>query len=747
MDKAAPAGVGDQYAADASIQFQFAGKYTKEGAPFVSLAQFQNWFRMWANSTEVCRQKFRRDYEYAEGNGKQWTKEDRSKILKTNRPVLEFNQILPQVEYICGMQRDMEVDFKLYPRGYNDIRLSEIATATLKASMDFGRIHRTTDRVFDDAMICGLGVWEVLHTLEDAEDLLWGDILVNRINPMAFIYDPWSIKMDLQDCAFMGKAIWMDIGEFRMKYPQYANLAVPGEWLSRVNQLIGSSDDLGTGPNLVPELWDQGTGRIRILNMWYKVPTDIVLLVDERTGECKEFESKDKAEEYKANLATVAGQNAVAPFSIQQQGATSTIAGMDGQPTLHPQTMQPTQYASPEMAQAHLNMMSEQAGIQAVMTQQVITRVAKKPHWVEMVYWQVLDMGLTPFKDRNYPFVPYISRRWADDPESIFGITRNLWDPQDEYNKRYSNLLAHINSSSHSGWLNRKAGGANKLELELMGSKPGTVVEYAADAPQQIKPVEMSQGHFAMLQMSAANILKISGINAEMTGQTTQQTVSGRAIKARQAGGSVGLKPRFRTFEESQLDLARMLFSRIQQYYPPEKIRRIIGVSEMSNPMGPGGTPMFNDPLTGQPVPEDAVIQFLNNMSDCEFDIVFGLQNKGESERQQDWQDALQVAQLVAQSGRAIGPATFNAMIEMSDMPSKMATALKMDAMAPPLAPPNPQGQADQLRQMQQSKGGGQGGGQKGGPQGDGAPIGGGGGGSTPAKKQAAQQREGSGVN
>ena len=480
--------------------------------------------------------------------------------------------------------------------------------------------------------------------------------------------------------------------------------------------------------------------------MWYKVPTDIVLLVDERTGECKEFESKDQAEEYKANLATVAGQNAVAPFSIQQQGTTSTIAGMDGQPTLHPATMQPTQYASPEMAQAHLNQMSEQAGIQAVMTQQVITRVAKKPHWAEMVYWQVLDMGTTPFKDRNYPFVPYISRRWADDPESVFGVVRNLWDPQDEYNKRYSNLLAHINSSSHSGWLNRKAGGANKLELELMGSKPGTVVEYAADPPTQIKPVEMSQGHFAMLQMSAANILKISGINAEMTGQTTQQTVSGRAIKARQQGGSVGLKPRFRTFEESQLDLARMLFSRIQQYYTPEKIRRIIGVSEMSSPMGPGGTPMFNDPLTGQPIPEDGVIQFLTKMTEVEFDIVFGLQNKGETERQQDWQDALQIAQLVTQSGRPIGPATFNAMIEMSDMPSKMATALKMDAMAPPVQPPNPQGQAQALQQMKQQGGGGKKAGQ-GGPMGDGAPIGGGGGGSTPAKKDAAQQRESKGVN
>lgn len=723
--------VGDQYQADSTLS---PGPLVNG---VVNTAQLQNWFRSWATSTESCRSKFRRDFEYAEGNGKQWSQEDRAMVRKTNRPVLEFNQILPQVEYICGMQRDMEVDFKLYPRGYEDVRISEIATSVLKASMDFGRVHRTSDRVFDDAMICGLGVWEVLHSLDDADDLLWGDILVNRINPMAYIYDPWSIKMDCQDGAFMGKAVWMDIAEFRNKYPKFSNMAVPGEWLSRVNQLIGASDDLGTGPNLIPELWDQATGRIRVLTMWYKVPTNIVLLVDERSGECKEFNTTDEAEKFKADVALSTGQQASSPLSIQSQGTTATIAGADGMPVIDPQIGGPPSFASPEMAQAHLNMMSEQAGLAATMNLQVIKRVAKKPQWAEMVYWQVLDEGKSPFKDRNYPFVPYISRRWADDPESIFGMVRNLWDPQDEYNKRYSNLLAHVNSSSHSGWLNRKSGGSNTKELELMGSKPGVVVEYASQAPVQIHPVEMSQGHFAMLQASERNILKISGINAEMVGQTTQQTVSGRAIKARQSGGAIGLKPRFRTFEESQLDLARMLFSRIQQYYPPEKIRRIIGVSEMSMPMGPGGTPMFCDPITGMPMPEDGVLQWLQKMGEIEFDIVFGLQNQSETERQAQWEQTLQVAQLVAQSGRPIGPATFMAMIDASDMPSKMANALKMDAMAPPVQQADPGAQAQQIGKMQ---GGGQGQ-SKGGPMGDGASSGGGGSGPTAGKKSAAQER------
>lgn len=707
------------------------GSYDNTGAPDDELKEKQNYFRTWATSTETARVKFRRDFEYAEGNGKQWDNPSRQALRKTGRPAVEVNQILPQVEFVCGLQRDMRIDFRLLPRGYEDMRLSEIASATLKAAGDFCRIDRTNDRVFDDATICGLGVWEVLHTYDDADDLLWGDIQVNRINPMSFIYDPWAMQMDMQDGAFMGKATWMDIHSFKDRYPKFAHLAVPGEWLSRVNQLIGSSDDLGTGPNLIPELWDQSTGRIRVLTMWCKKPVNIVLMVDERTGAVQEFGSKDQAEQQLESMRIMAGQEATKPYQIVVQGQTAAIADqMTGIPIANPMTGQPQEFGNPEMAQAHLNALSEKAGMDVYNQYKVITRTAKRPHWYEMVYWQELDRGVSEYKDRRYPFCPYISRRLSDDPESIMGIVRNLTDPQDEYNKRYSNLLAHLNSSSHSGWLNRSSGGANKTELELMGSKPGIVVQYQAVKPEQIHPVEMSQGHFAMLQTSERNILRISSINAEMIGQSTQATVSGRAIKARQSGGATALKPRFRTYEEAQLDLSRMVFSRIQQYYTPEKIRRIIGVSELSTPMGVGGTSIFQDPVTGVPIPEEMIFQYLQQVSDIEFDLAFSTQPYTDSDREAQYQKALQVAQLVTGSGRPLGPATFNALIEMSDMPTKLSTALKMDAMMPPVTQADPAAQDAVLKN-----------GNKGPTNGDGQSSGGGGGGPSDAKQDAAQQR------
>ena len=55
-----------------------------------------------------------------------------------------------------------------------------------------------------------------------------------------------------------------------------------------------------------------------------------------------------------------------------------------------------------------------------------------------------------------YPFAVLIGQQFSDTPESIMGIVRPLHDPQDEFNKRYSNLLANLNSSVSSGWFNHQ---------------------------------------------------------------------------------------------------------------------------------------------------------------------------------------------------------------------------------------------------------------------------------------------------
>lgn len=656
--------------------------------------------QLWADVTQRARQKFMRDYQYAEGNGKQWLPSDKAKVIKERRVALEFNNVLPQVELVAGLQRSSSVEYVAFPRGVEDKRLSEIVSASLKATGEYVRLPRKNAHVFDDGTICGLGVWKILHNIQDAKDILWGDITVDRIHPCAFMWDPWASPDEgFQDGAFMGDLAWMRIEDFLKQYPEMTHLAKPGEWIDSAGKFVGDSSLLGVGDNLRNELYNADTGQIRIATIWRKVPTTISLMVNLDTGQVTEVANEADGQTKLAQIASQFGSETAKQYGVIQAGETTAL--------LDPQSGQVEQYAAPEAAQQRLDQISQVAGMGVYDKMKIITREARVPHWVEMVWGQILEEGKTPYKDRLYPYVPYVSRMLQDDPESIMGIVRNLWDPQDEYNKRYSNLLAHSNSSSHSGWLNKKGQGANTDELKQMGAVPGVVVEYTAVAPVQIQPVAMSQGHFAMVQQSQQQILRISGVNAEMVGSETKKAVSGRAIKARQDGGQVILKPRQFNFDEACLDVANMLLSRIQQYYPPQKIKRIIGLSELANgPQVPGVSGVFSDPMTGQPLTDDQIFEMLVNLQNINFDLSIKQAPSDPTARQDQFEQAVQLTTLFMQTGRVPGPATLSALVEMSDMPSRLAQGMKIDAAMPPVMPPQAGGTGGALNQIQQAKGG-----------------------------------------
>ena len=320
---------------------------------------------------------------------------------------------------------------------------------------------------------------------------------------------------------------------------------------------------------------------------------------------------------------------------------------------------------------------------------QVISRKARRPFWTSLIWWMVLGKGRSPFNDRKYPFIPYVGRQFSDDVSSIMGIVRPVRDAQDEYNKRYSQLLAHLNSSAHSGWLNKKMVGADTTKLQLMGAKPGIVVEYSSVMPQRIEPAQLSLGHFQLLGTSDENIRNGTGVNNELVGNTTQVTVSGKAIRARQQGGLNVLQPRFRAYEEVELDIGTMLLSRVQQFYPPEKIRRIIGVAELQRqqpqqPPAPGQPAPPQQPALFDGMSDEQIITELTLLKDTRFDLVLQTVPATATERQARFERASEIVQLMIQTGRPPGPATIAELLKMSDTPTTLETAMALDMQQAP---------------------------------------------------------------
>lgn len=191
-----------------------------------------------------------------------------------------------------------------------------------------------------------------------------------------------------------------------------------------------------------------------------------------------------------------------------------------------------------------------------------------------------------------------------------------------------------------------------------------------------------------LLNLQQQNIRVSSGVNADMMGANNSTTVSGRAIRARQAGGATVLKPRLRRYEEAYLDLAKLWLSRVQQFCPPEKLKRIIGVFEMGAPLGANNMPIFTDPLTGQPMPEAMIYQTLATLTNIQFDLKLDVTPNTDSERQAQFEKGMSMTQVLTSTGRPVGPGTFAALCDMADLPTRFAEGLKRDMMLPPSMPP-----------------------------------------------------------
>jgi hypothetical protein len=134
--------------------------------------------------------------------------------------------------------------------------------------------------------------------VDDAEDLVFGDITAERIPPDSFIYDPWALTSaeGLQNGQFMGKWSWQSKDDFLDEFPNHAGYATTGEWMNIPNKFGQSSGDLlGTSDQLLAEMWDPINGRVRVVTLWCKKPIPVTLVVDHNSGRVYNMPDKDKA--------------------------------------------------------------------------------------------------------------------------------------------------------------------------------------------------------------------------------------------------------------------------------------------------------------------------------------------------------------------------------------------------------------------------------------------------------------------
>ena len=185
-------------------------------------------------------------------------------------------------------------------------------------------------------------------------------------------------------------------------------------------------------------------------------------------------------------------------------------------------------------------------------------------------------------------------------------------------------------------------------------ARAGFIGEFSGTPPIPVQPQAINEGDMAVLQFCLDAMMRISGVNAEMMGQTTQKTVSGRAIQSRQAGGLVGIGSLLMNWAETKQLVGELLLRRVQQYYSPEKMDRIVGqqqrILQQAGVLGP------------ESIPDEQMYAYFKQLQTVDMDIVVDFQEASPTAR-------AAVATQMMQFKAAGAPIPLELIVEASDMP------------------------------------------------------------------------------
>ena len=591
------------------------------------IIKFREWFDADYKSSQAWRLEAKKDYGFTEGYG-QVTPEQRAKIVKREkREPLIFNNILPTINVISGQERASRLGIVLKPRGLEDDVIAGIGNAALKyAEEQSDQVFEVSD-AFADMTICGRGWLEVGMDFENPDEPL-GELKPRRRHPLSIFWDASADEYSLQDAERIERASWVHEDAIRLYYPKAMQDVPAGEWLGKDRAMTGDQ-------NIQQEWVDKERKRVRVLQVWYKVPTMAHLLVMHGDQSVHRFNTEESA-----------------------QGARDAIS----------QAYRAAAATTPDMS--------------------VVSRVVRDVRVADVVYWKILADRPSPFRHHRYPFVPLTAFKID---EVLMGVVRNLRDPQIEKNVRWRQMLKIVNTMA-KGNLGVPKGSIDDFAAFKESYGQGAFAyEYNAQIGKP-EPDQSPNFPTALIELAALSedeIRKISGAVQELLGISRSPDQSGKAINALKAGGVTVIAPLFDSLVRSLRLLGRQDIDLIQQYFPPEKLASIVGEvvakrmrQEAAQAMADGQIPM--DPM-------QRFTQALNTR----YDVIVDTAPILGSERERQLQSLTNLYEATAKSGMVqVLPFLLKSIYEVSDFPNKQEALQALQQM-PAQAFAAPQGQGE----------------------------------------------------
>lgn len=225
----------------------------------LDLDKLRKWFQAYQDSKieEMNEQRDARRYYH----GAQWTDDERKTLAERGQPPITNNRISLKIDGIVGVVDRLRQDPKASPRSQAFAAGADIGTACVREVLDANQWEELRQQVSQDLAIDGIGGSERdMETDDDGQP----NVVLRRVSPETFFYDPRSMKPDFSDARFLGVYKWLDLDAAIELAPDHE------EDLRNATDKSGGGGDMLGLQDWEKNWYDARLDRVKLVEIWYK---------------------------------------------------------------------------------------------------------------------------------------------------------------------------------------------------------------------------------------------------------------------------------------------------------------------------------------------------------------------------------------------------------------------------------------------------------------------------------------------
>lgn len=479
--------------------------------------KLMQWYYYERDRQAINRLEMSMDHDFYDGD--QWAQDDRETVEGRGQMALTYNEVAPMSDWIIGTERRNRVDWRILPRGEEDVQLADIKTKTLKYVSDVNKVPFARSRAFADAVKGGEGFVD-----DGVRDDPTQDIIYSRYEDWrCVLMDSSGLDLPGDDARYVFRWRWVDEDIAIMMFPDREDVIKQAveDWATYVD----------------PE--DEGLS--------WSTPTDPD--ASRRGGSLSPLSS--------SAAGIDAQRRRVKLIECQYRRPVATKFVADG----------PFKGALFDQRDKTLRAHVAQAG------STIIDKIYMRVHVAVFTEAALLGMGASIYRHNRFSLTRLVCYRRGRDRQP-YGVIRRVRSIQQDLNKRASKALWLLNTNQLIGdrdgvddW--DEAAEEAQMPDGRIKLKPGARMEIRRDT-------DAATGQLQLMTMAAGAIQKSAGVTDENLGRKTN-AISGEAIKARQQQGAVVTTEPFDNERLAIQHQGEKQLSLVEQFYSQEKVLRLTG--------------------------------------------------------------------------------------------------------------------------------------------------------------------------